>query len=189
MAESLRLLWSRLGIPADYPRTRGLPVQRPARRLVLVAYAPDDGQPLRLSPPAARAWRQMAGAAAMEGIQLLPLSGYRSVARQAWLIRKKLAAGDSLSGILRLVAAPGCSEHHTGRAIDIGSPAGDDLAEAFARTPEYRWLSRRAASFGFYLSYPRRNTHGIGYEPWHWCWRKSIPSRRLRRAGKKPSSP
>lgn len=170
MAESLRQLWTRLGIPADYTRTRGLPVQRTARRLVLVAYAHDDGQPVRLSPPAAHAWRRMAAAAAAEGIQLLPLSGYRSVARQTRLIRRKLAAGESISEILRLVAAPGCSEHQTGRAIDIGSPAGDDLAEGFARTAEYRWLSRQAPGFGFHLSYPRRNTHGIGYEPWHWCW-------------------
>ncbi len=113
----------------------------------------------------------MRTAAATDGAELQPLSGYRSVARQTKIIRQKIAAGITINEILRLVAAPGCSEHHTGRAIDIGSPENCALDENFARTPEYRWLRRHAARFGFRLSYPRRNAHGIGYEPWHWCWR------------------
>jgi D-alanyl-D-alanine carboxypeptidase len=173
VAEPLRQLWSRLGIPADYPRRRGLPVQRTARRLRYLGPAADDGQPVRLSPSALRAWRRMSAAAAADGVRLLPLSGYRSVTRQTRLIRRKLAAGETIGNILRLVAAPGCSEHHTGRAIDVGSPANTKLDEDFARTAEYRWLRRHASRFGFLLSYPRRNSHGIGYEPWHWCWHKS----------------
>ena len=43
--------------------------------------------------------------------------------------------------------------------------------ERFARTPEFRWLKKQAGRFGFQLSYPRNNPHGIAYEPWHWCWR------------------
>jgi zinc D-Ala-D-Ala carboxypeptidase len=170
VAEPRRQLWRRLGIPADYARRRGLPVQRVARRLVLVAYAADDGQAVRLSPPAARAWQRMEVAATADGVRLLPLSGYRSVARQTKLIRRKLAAGERIGQILDLVAAPGCSEHHTGRALDIGSPAGMELDEDFAKTAEYRWLRRHADRFGFVLSYPKRNPHGISYEPWHWCW-------------------
>ena len=173
MKPSLRQLWARLGIPADYARTRHLPVQRVARSLVAIGPAADDGQLLKLAPRAASAWRRMRTAAAADGIRLLPLSGYRSVARQARLIRRKLATGQSLESILRYVAAPGCSEHHTGRALDIGAPGELELSDAFARTAEYRWLKRHAARFGFHLSYPRRNRHGIGYEPWHWCWRSS----------------
>jgi D-alanyl-D-alanine carboxypeptidase len=171
MPPSLRQLWKKLGIPADYARTRHMPVQRTARSLLSIGPAADDGKPVRLSPPAARAWRRMRAAAREERIHLLPLSGYRSVARQTRLIRRKLAAGETISEILCFVAAPGCSEHHTGRAIDIGSPGEQRLDEAFARTAEFRWLRRNAGRFGFYLSYPRRNAHGIGYEPWHWCWR------------------
>ncbi|MHB8392777.1 MAG: D-alanyl-D-alanine carboxypeptidase family protein, partial [Acidobacteriaceae bacterium] len=26
-----------------------------------------------------------------------------------------------------------------------------------------------AGHFGFRLSYPRNNRHGIAYEPWHWA--------------------
>ncbi|MBI2513859.1 MAG: D-alanyl-D-alanine carboxypeptidase family protein [Opitutae bacterium] len=165
-------LWRELGIPTDYGRERGLPLQREAERLVLVARAHDDGKPIRLTPRAGVAWRRMQTAAAADGLTLLPLSGFRSVARQAAIIRGHLANGRSLGDTLRFVAAPGCSEHHTGRAIDIGSPDEAAHFEAtFDRTREYRWLKRRAGEFGFTLSYPKKNPHGIGYEPWHWCWR------------------
>lgn len=173
MAERLQAVWARLGIPADYARTRHLPVQRIARSLVSIGPAADDGKLLRLSPPAAAAWRRMRAAAATDGIRLLPLSGYRSVARQTRLIRRKLAAGENIDAILRYVAAPGCSEHHTGRALDIGSPGEMELNESFEQTAEFRWLRRHATRFGFHLSYPRKNRHGIGYEPWHWCWRRT----------------
>lgn len=168
--QALLQLWARLGIPADYARSRHMPVQREARALVSIGPAADDGKPVRLTPRAAAAWRRMVAAAANDGVKLLPISGHRSVTRQARLIRRKLAAGQSITAILRLVAAPGCSEHHTGRAIDVGSPEDCALDEDFAQTAEFRWLKKHAARFGFQLSFPRKNAHGIGYEPWHWCW-------------------
>ena len=159
-----------LGISADYAK-RGLPAHREARRLVSVGRAPDDNQPVRLTPRAAAAWKKMRTAATRDGVTLLPLSGFRSTARQTAIIRRKLAAGQDIVAILRYVAAPGYSEHHSGRAIDIGDPADTSVEESFARTPAYRWLRRRAREFGFVMTYPRGNRHGIGYEPWHWCWR------------------
>ena len=159
-----------LGIPADYGRTRGLPPHREARRLVSVGPAPDDGKPVRLTPRAAAAWHRMREAAARDGVTLLPLSGFRSIARQTRLIRKKLATGRSMESVLRFVAAPGFSEHHSGRAIDIGDPADTSVEESFARTPAFRWLRKHAGKFRFVMTYPRKNPYGIGYEPWHWCW-------------------
>ena len=166
----LRALHRALGIPATYRAQRRLPWQPEARRLVSIGRAADDGQPVRLAPRAAAAWRRMHAAAARDGVDLLPLSGFRSVARQAGIIREKLAAGQSLAAILRLVAAPGCSEHHTGRAVDVGASAAAELDVTFARTAAFRWLQQHAGRFGFRLSYPRKNVHGIAYEPWHWCW-------------------
>ncbi len=178
MADRYAALWARLGIPADYPRVRGLPVQREARRLVAVGRSP-DGRRVRLAPGAAAAWRRMRAAAAADGVELLPLSGFRSVARQTRIVRTHLRNGRPLDDLLRFVAAPGCSEHHTGRAIDIGSPEETAHLEAtFARTRAHRWLRRRAGEFGFRLSYPRDNPHGIGWEPWHWCWHAPRPRRR-----------
>lgn len=177
----LAKLWRSLGIPLDYAEARGMPLHTEARRLVSIGRAADDGQPLRLTPRAATAWARMRDAAARDGVTLLPLSAFRSVARQASLVRRRLAAGESLRDILRLVAAPGCSEHHTGRALDLASPTELRLETTFARTREYRWLLRHAARFGFELSYPRRNAHGIVFEPWHWCYRGNARPRTLSR--------
>jgi len=174
-AARLRALHRALGIPADYGRTRRLRAFREATpsALVYIGRNPEDAKPIRLTRPAATAWRRMRAAAAAEGITLLPLSGFRSVARQTKIIRRHLAAGRDRIDLFRYVAAPGFSEHHTGRAIDIGEPADTSVAVSFARTAAFRWLRRRAGRFGFTLSFPRRNPHGIAYEPWHWCWRRA----------------
>ena len=158
-----------LGIPPDYAEVRRLPVQREAKRLVAIGRNP-GGRRLKLTPRAAAAWRRMQAAAARDGITLRPISAFRSIARQTQIIRRKLAAGEKIGRILRVNAAPGCSEHHTGRALDLGAPGHLELETSFARTAAFRWLQHHAARFGFRLSYPRRNPHGIGYEPWHWCW-------------------
>ncbi len=163
-------LWARFGIPADYPRVRGLPLQREATHLVTVGRSPER-KLVKLTPRAAAAWRRMRDAAAADGLTLLPLSGFRSVARQTQIVRRHLKNGRPLADLLRYVAAPGCSEHHTGRAIDIGSPDETAHFEAsFEKTKEHRWLKKHAARYGFRLSYPKNNPHQIGYEPWHWCW-------------------
>ena len=183
LSPALKKTWGALGIPANYAAARHLPVQREAKKLTTIGRNP-DGRSLRLTPRAAAAWRRMQTAAAADGITLLPISGFRSIARQTQIIRKKIAAGNGLRSILQLVAAPGCSEHHTGRALDLASTADPELEERFARTPEFRWLKKQAGHFGFHLSYPRGNPHGIAYEPWHWCWRD--PGARREKLGSPP---
>lgn len=166
-----------LGIPATYSADRRLARQIEASEAQLVKIAPvSDGRSLRLEQTAARAWSAMHAAAATDGIFLLPLSGFRSIARQAEIIRAKLAAGRPLSEILHVNAAPGYSEHHTGRALDLGTPGNPPFEESFAQTAAFAWLTHRASSFGFALSFPRENPHGIAFEPWHWCWQSDRPA-------------
>jgi D-alanyl-D-alanine carboxypeptidase len=160
-----------LGIPAAYPRLRGLPLQPEARGLVSVG--PDIYQrDQRLLPPAAAAWRAMAAAAAADGVELQLVSAFRPVDYQAGILRRKLDQGQSIDEILRVSAAPGYSEHHSGRAVDLTTPGCAVLEEEFEHSAAYAWLGRRAAEFGFHLSYPRGNPHGVAYEPWHWAWRE-----------------
>jgi zinc D-Ala-D-Ala carboxypeptidase len=166
-----RKVWAQLGIPADYARRAERRLHPEAKRLIFIGRARDDGRILRLTPRAATAWKRMQAAATKDGVTLLPLSAFRSVARQTAIIRRKLARGQAIEDILRVSAVPGCSEHHTGRALDLGSPKEMKLTVAFARTREFRWLKRHAEKFGFHLSYPRGNRQGIAYEPWHWCWK------------------
>ena len=75
--------------------------------------------------------------------------------------------------ILRVNAAPGFSEHHTGRAVDIGTQDCEVLEEVFEKTSEFKWLQENAECFGFSMSYPRDNTAGFAYEPWHWCFKST----------------
>ena len=121
-----------------------------------------------LEKRAARAWILMRTCALADGIAIEPLSTVRSVADQRGLIARKLKRGDTLQQILSVNAAPGYSEHHSGRAIDIGSPGCAALDEAFEHSAAFAWLREHATAFGFRMSYPRGNTLGVIYEPWHW---------------------
>jgi D-alanyl-D-alanine carboxypeptidase len=165
-------LHASLGLPADYAARRGLAFRPEADIATLVTIAhTTDHRPIQLTAAASSAWANLHLSALSTGLTLIPVSGFRSVARQTEIIRVHLAAGRALEEILTLVAAPGFSEHHTGRAVDITAPDDPPLAEGFALTPAFAWLSQHAATFGFHLSFPRHNPHGIAYEPWHWCWR------------------
>lgn len=159
-----------LGIPETYGIDRGLGLQPEARELE-VARELSDGRQIELVPQVAQAWRSMVSAAATDGVTLLLISGFRSVQRQHEIVEGKRARGDSIEAILRVNAAPGFSEHHTGRAVDIGTPGCPPLEERFEETSAFAWLARNAGRFGFSLSYPRDNPYGIIYEPWHWFHR------------------
>jgi D-alanyl-D-alanine carboxypeptidase len=164
-----------LGIPANYASARGLSLQPEAEELKSIG--PDDlGRDCRLAPAAAQAWRIMQKQARTSGVELTPLSGFRSVERQTEIVRGKLALGEPIDEVLKSIAAPGYSEHHTGRAIDIGTPGVLPLEEVFANTAAFAWLMRHAQHFGFHLSFPKDNRHGFVYEPWHWCWSDAKPT-------------
>ena len=163
----LRELHEELGIPADYGLGGGPPAYPEA--LELVDVGPNlVGRMQRLVPVAADRWRAMVEAGDGDGVTLLIVSGYRSVEYQATLIRNKIEAGQTIEQILSVNAAPGFSEHHTGRAVDIATPGSRPLTEEFESSPAFRWLEQNAADFGFSLTYPRDNPWGVIYEPWHW---------------------
>ncbi len=163
-------LHARLAIPTDYASRQGLEPVAEALRLRSIGRDPFDREQF-LAPEAAEAWARMQTAAADESVAMHPISAYRGLDYQAELLERKLAAGNAVEDVLRVSAAPGFSEHHSGLALDLGAPDSPPLEVAFEQTPAFTWLSRRATEFGFHLSYPRDNPHGIAYEPWHWAWR------------------
>lgn len=164
----LRELHSELGIPDDYGLDGGPPVFDETADLVDVA--PNlVGRMQQLTPDAAARWVEMVAAAASDGVTLLIVSGFRSVDYQARLIRKKINAGQLIADILKVNAAPGFSEHHSGLAVDIATLGCRPLTEEFEDTPAFGWLSQNAATYGFSMSYPRDNPWGFVYEPWHWA--------------------
>lgn len=125
-------------------------------------------RPLWMQHDAATAWNQMQRTALLDHIPLEAISGYRGHAYQFGIFKRKLARGQMVPEILKVNAAPGYSEHHSGRAIDIGTPGEPPAEESFENTAAFSWLTKHAPDFGFRLSYPRNNPHDINYEPWHW---------------------
>lgn len=164
----IETLHRRLGIPTDYAARTGLSLQPEPETLVTVIGGSGERRH-RLTPTAAARWAQMEAAAERDTVRLLLVSAFRSVEYQAGLIERKLARGLGIDEILRINAAPGYSEHHSGRAVDIGTPEQEPLIEDFENTEAFAWLQRNAHRWGFVLSYPRANRHGINYEPWHWA--------------------
>ena len=158
-----------LGVPRDYGRARKLSLVREPAALEFIGIDIND-RAQWLAPRAARAFLRMREAATSDRVALDVVSAYRSADYQLGIVRRKRERGIAIDEILRVSAAPGYSEHHSGRAVDLTSPGYAALEEEFEKSPAFAWLARHAKRFGFRLSYPRNNRHGIAYEPWHWCW-------------------
>ncbi len=166
---TLGRLHQALGIPADYALRCKLPLCPEPD--VLVGTEPDFYErPQRLTPSAFAAWTAMRDAASQQGVSLFLISAFRGLQYQHDLIARKLQHGQSIEQILKVNTAPGYSEHHSGRAVDLGTPGCDALTVDFENSNAYQWLKQNAEAYGFHLSYPRGNPHGIDFEPWHWCF-------------------
>lgn len=158
-----------LGISEHYATERGLAIQPEAKKLIFADMEP-RGRDHFLTTPAAKAWLQLKKAAKRDKIKIILISGFRSVARQCFIIEEKIKKGETLESILARLAAPGYSEHHTGSALDLAHPDDPYLEERFEQSATFAWLTRRASEFGFVMTYPRNNAFKFIYEPWHWCY-------------------
>lgn len=108
-----------------------------------------------------------------QGIYPTVVSGYRSAEDQRRILEKKIAAFreegfgkiQAKEMALQWVAAPGCSEHQTGLAVDINPDY-----EKKAGREVYDWLENHAHEYGFVKRYPSDKTEitGISNEPWHY---------------------
>ena len=153
----------------------------------LVAITPG----IELQRDAADALVAMRSAAADDGVDLVVLSGYRSIALQKHLFFDvKSARNQTASERARVSAPPGFSEHATGFAIDLGdgSQPGANLSQSFEQTAAFSWLKANGARYQFALSFPHGNSQGVSYEPWHWRYEGSTqalqvfePAQRLSR--------
>ena len=123
-----------------------------------------------------KALLKMRDDAKKDGINLVFLSGYRSISLQKDIfyslksLRNQIAAERA-----KVSAPPGYSEHSTGFAIDIGDAykRDTDFDVEFENTDAFRWLKENAAKYHFKLSF-NKNNNNIDYEPWHWRYEGSI---------------
>ena len=173
---SLRKLHETLGISTSYAETTKLPLQP----------VPDDlteigkdiyNRSQRLRSAAAAAWHVIQNSAAEANVEIAVVSAFRSPEYQAQLIQRQLDRGESIDEILTRVAAPGFSEHHSGCALDLTTPGFEAVEQEFEDSAAFVWLVENAATFGFYMTYPRDNDYGVIYEPWHWCFKHEQASR------------
>ena len=101
---------------------------------------------------------------------IVPVSGWRSQREQEAIWRDTWAKeGEAFTR--RYVALPGCSEHQTGLAIDLGKRAEhiDFIRPDFPKEGACGVFRRLAAEYGFIQRYRREKeaVTGIGEEPWH----------------------
>ena len=111
------------------------------------------------------------------GKKALVLFGYRSPARQVFIFFGILARvyDFDFTKTMQRVCFPDYSEHvcTQRQAIDFTAEDGPPT-DKFDTTDEYTWLKQNAQHHGFFESYPRDNTLGMMYEPWHWHYEASI---------------
>ena len=126
---------------------------------------------IELRKPAAKHFKAMVAAARAEGVALVAISGFRSIAYQQQVFFDiKSQRGQTVMKRAEVSAPPGYSEHHTGYAIDVGDGAvpATNLSPNFDKTRAFKWLQVNAARFSFEMSFPKNNPQGVNYEPWHW---------------------
>lgn len=140
-----------------------------------------DGAPdVLLERRAAELLRRCVCAAGGWG-KIVPVSGWRSRAEQQRIWDDTLEKeGEAFAR--QFVALPGCSEHETGLAIDLGQGGGavDFIRPAFPETGACGAFRRLAARYGFVLRYPegKERVTGIAHEPWHFRY-VGVPHARL----------
>jgi D-alanyl-D-alanine carboxypeptidase len=141
---------------------------------------------VQLHRDATSALVRMIAAASEAGLELVPISGFRSIDYQAKLWAKAIEKRGSETEAARWVAPPGFSEHHTGFAVDLGEgpEPESDVEPSFGDTAAYRWLREHAVTFGFEMSFPQNNAQGIGCEPWHWRFIGTAEAQRVFQAAR-----
>ncbi len=158
--------WKMLLVNRDYI----LPEDFEVELSPCIASDPDS---LKLDYRVAPHYNEMYLAALDDGIELVPVSGYRSVERQQRNFENKIqlyidqgyGKVEATQMAATIILPPGTSEHNAGLAMDICS-----LEQNFEETEEFAWLCENAADYGFIMRYPedKQDITKIIYEPWHW---------------------
>lgn len=158
-----------------YPDILELNSESKLEELTQVIANKPNGVPIVLENQAAKEWFKLSLAAEAEGLNLIPISGYRSTEYQQGIIERALEKGRTWESIADFIALPGYSQHHTGRAVDVTTPelleTEDPLVAEFANTKEYLWLQENGIKFGFTIPFNSRdrekNPGMFCFEPWH----------------------
>ncbi len=108
-----------------------------------------------------------------DGLEIALLNSYRTLEAQQkafdnYFYKFGLAYAE------KYAARPGCSEHHTGFAIDVSFLQEGKLTHSAQELLElddlFRVVHQKLANYGFLLRYPKGKEEitKINYEPWHY---------------------
>ena len=104
------------------------------------------------------------------GNRIIAVSGWRSMSEQTQIYEDSIV-DNGRAFTKKYVALPGCSEHHTGLAIDLAEnkPDIDLLRPEFPYSGICRKFRESAPVFGFVERYPKgkEKITEIAWEPWH----------------------
>ncbi len=164
--------WQYILVNYDHPVT-----QEFIDNLKLVNTPEGYGPQLKVDERIYSQLEQMLSAAKADGVELYICSAFRSVECQTKLFNAQvdeqlnlgLSKEQAIEEAASWVAKPGCSEHHTGLALDIVAPSYQTLDDDFETTDAFAWLYKNLPKYGFILRYPKNKkdiTH-VNYEPWH----------------------
>lgn len=123
---------------------------------------------IKLSKAAAEAYQNLEKAARADGVNLVLLSGFRSVEDQKYLFfGVKGERGQTASERAKVSAPPGYSEHHTGYAMDIGDAAapGSNLSDNFEQSQAFKWLEKMQPTLVLSCLSPREIPRGLIMNP------------------------
>ena len=109
------------------------------------------------------AFNKMQADAKALGLNLWLSSGFRSYNDQKYIYNNYVAR-DGQAAADTYSARPGYSEHQTGLAFDLNT-----ISDAFADTPEGKWVAENCHKYGLILRYPKGKDSitGYKYESWH----------------------
>lgn len=132
------------------------------------------GEEHRIEHQTYEQYQKLRDALQKEGVQIELDSVYRSVDEQQE-IWDEWSADPELGEeyCKKYLAVPGCSEHHTGFAVDIfvlkdGKEIRDN-EDMIADTEDFAKVHELMPEYGFILRYPegKEDVTGYAYEPWH----------------------
>lgn len=107
-----------------------------------------------------------------DGLETVLLGSYRTVERQKEIFERNVSRY-GLDYTSRYTAKPGCSEHHTGLAIDVSILVDGELRRGKQQMLDmdhlFAILQKKLPKYGFILRYPKDKEPitRISYEPWH----------------------
>ena len=127
-------------------------------------------KPEKLASEVAFALMQTIYAAVDDSIQVVTVSGFRTVAKHKQLFQDQIQHYGSPETVRKTTTPPGYSDHHTGYEIDLadGNFPEKDITYELGETKAFQWLIKNANQYGFEMSFPENNSQGVSYEYWHW---------------------